>query len=85
MDNILIISKNDLRELLEEMIPTTVEVKSQKDESDKLFTASEACEILRCSRPTLHRWKKNGIIPFVNIGGNIRYRKSDIEKILKSK
>jgi excisionase family DNA binding protein len=85
MQQIVILNKEDLRDLLKEMIPTTVEVKSQKDESDKLFTISEACEILRCSRPTLHRWKKNGIIPFVNIGGNIRYRKSDIEKILKSK
>jgi excisionase family DNA binding protein len=85
MDNILIISKNDLRELLEEMIPTervnTPEIK-EKDE-EVLYTTEEACKILKCSKPTLHRWKKENIVPHIRIGNNIRYKKSDLMKLIK--
>lgn len=56
-------------------------VKEADDEV--LYTTDEACKILKCSKPTLHRWKKEGIIPHVRIGNNIRYRKSDLEKLGK--
>jgi excisionase family DNA binding protein len=85
MDNILIISKNDLRELLNEMIPAqrvnAPEIK-EKDE-EVLYTTEEACKILKCSKPTLHRWKKEGIVPHVRIGANIRYKKTDLVKLIK--
>lgn len=85
MDNILIISKNDLRELLEEMIPTervnTPEIKESNDE--ELYTTEEACKILKCSKPTLHRWKKENIVNHIRIGNNIRYKKSDLMKLAK--
>ena len=55
------------------------------DNSEKLYTAEEACKLLRCSKPTLHRWKKEGIIPFVRIGTNIRYKESDIKNLLNTK
>lgn len=47
---------------------------------EKLLTTSEACEYLRISKPTLHRWKRENIIPHVRIGSNIRYRLSDLTK-----
>lgn len=52
---------------------------------DTLLTTNEACEFLRCSKPTLHRWKKEGIVPHIRIGANIRYRESDLVDILNSK
>ena len=55
------------------------------DNSEKLYTAEEACKLLRCSKPTLHRWKKEGIIPFARIGTNIRYKESDIKNLLNTK
>lgn len=53
---------------------------TEPEKEEKLLTTKEACEVLRCSIPTLHRWKKEGIIPHVRIGTNIRYLLSDIEK-----
>jgi len=52
---------------------------------ERLLTTNEACELLRCSKPTLHRWKRAGIIPFVRIGSNIRYKQSDLEKLIETK
>lgn len=57
---------------------------NQKKE-DRLLTTHEACETLRISRPTLHRWKTEGIIPHVRIGASIRYKESDVMKFIEDK
>lgn len=65
---------------LKELQPVT-----EEKQEEKLYTSAEACELLRCSKPTLYRWKKEKIIPHVRIGSNIRYKESDIQKLLNSK
>lgn len=57
------------------------EIKESNDE--ELYTTEEACKILKCSKPTLHRWKKEGIVNHIRIGNNIRYKKSDLLKLAK--
>lgn len=47
---------------------------------EKLLTTAEACEFLRVSKPTLHRWKRESLIAHVRIGNNIRYKLSDLIK-----
>lgn len=47
---------------------------------EKLLTTAEACEYLRVSKPTLHRWKRESLIAHVRIGNNIRYKLSDLIK-----
>lgn len=54
-----------------------------EEKKERLLTAVEACSFLRCSKPTLHRWKKEGIVPHLRIGANIRYRESDLNKLTK--
>lgn len=56
-----------------------------EEKEEKLLTSEEACSFLRCSKPTLHRWKKDSIIPHVRIGSNIRYKESDLRSLLESK
>jgi excisionase family DNA binding protein len=72
--------KNIVSELKKNEQPT---VEAEKPE--KLLTTKEACELLRCSKPTLHRWKKAGLVPFLKIGVNVRYRESDLKKIIETK
>ncbi len=50
---------------------------------DSLLTPGEAAEILRVSRRTLHRWKNKGKIPHVRIGEQIRYKRSELEKLMQ--
>lgn len=57
----------------------------QKQEDERLLTTEEACKMAQISRPTLHRWKKAGLVPYVKIGKNVRYKHSDlIETLNKS-
>ena len=58
---------------------------AQREAEEKLLTTEEACQLARVSRPTLHRWKSKGLIPFIKIGKNIRYKESDLMKLLESK
>lgn len=79
-------SENDIQRIVENVVRELKKSEQPVEEkSEKLYTAEEACKLLRCSKPTLHRWKKEGIIPFVRIGVNIRYRESDLKNLLKTK
>ncbi|WP_032856252.1 helix-turn-helix domain-containing protein, partial [Bacteroides ovatus] len=37
---------------------------------------------LQLSRRTLQDYRNNGVIPYIQLGGKILYRESDIQKIL---
>jgi len=49
---------------------------------DKLLTIQEAADILRFDVMTLYRWKKKGIISFVQFGNDYRIWKSEIDRII---
>ena len=49
-----------------------------------LMTIPETMSLLRVSRNTLHRWSKSGYLRPIKIGGNVRYLKSDIEKLINA-
>ena len=38
--------------------------------------------MLQLSRRTLQDYRNNGVIPYIQLGGKILYRESDIQKIL---
>lgn len=79
--NVLItVNAEDLMRFFEK-----VSNRAEVQPEEKLLTTEEACKLARVSRPTLHRWKSNGIIPFIKIGKNIRYKESDLKKLLESK
>ncbi|MFV8226894.1 helix-turn-helix domain-containing protein [Christiangramia aquimixticola] len=46
------------------------------------ITRKEASELLGVSLVTIHTWGKEGIITKYKIGNRIRFRRSDLEKIL---
>jgi excisionase family DNA binding protein len=45
---------------------------------DGLIDSAQAAELLGCSKPTIERWTKDGVIPSVKIGGLRRYRPSEL-------
>ena len=49
---------------------------------ERFLTDKELCAKLQLSRRTLQEYRNNGIIPYIQLGGKILYRESDIEKIL---
>ena len=49
---------------------------------ERFLTDKELCAKLQLSRRTLQDYRNNGIIPYIQLGGKILYRESDIEKTL---
>lgn len=87
MSRLIVIQESELKEFMEGLMEDVLErflstQKVEQPKEEKLYNTQEACELLRCSKPTLHRWKQEGIIPHVRIGVNIRYRKSDLDKLI---
>lgn len=50
---------------------------------ERLMTDSELAETLRVSPRALRDYRNEGILPYIRMKGNILYRESDIEKVLK--
>lgn len=50
--------------------------------SKMILTPKEVCELLGITRQTLLRWNMSGYLKPVKIGGQYRYQKKDIDKLL---
>lgn len=71
----------DLREwALELMNETTIE-NNEKDES--YLTVEEVAKKLHITKPTLWRWDKSGYLKRIKVGGKVRYRESDVIKLME--
>ena len=51
---------------------------------ERLMTDGELASTLRVSPRALRDYRNEGILPFIRMKGNILYRESDIEKVLKN-
>ena len=49
---------------------------------DRFFTDKEVSARLKVSRRTLQDYRNEGRIPYIQLGGKILYRESDIERML---
>jgi len=54
-----------------------------KQNTTTFYTTKEVQAILKVSRATLHRWRKQKLIKAKKFNGIVRYRLSDIEKAMK--
>lgn len=50
---------------------------------ERYLTDSELSEVLKVSRRTLQDYRNQGRIAYIQLGGKILYRESDIEKMLQ--
>lgn len=59
---------------------------SKQAKIPELLTLAEACQILKVHPNTLRKWDRKGILVAVRFGmrKDRRYRKEDIEKLIKS-
>lgn len=66
------------KDIFESIMPQPVEVK--KDEV--FMNTAEVIEYLKISKSTVVRWRNSLYLPYEKKGGLIRYRKSEIDKVL---
>lgn len=53
------------------------------DSTIGLLTAPEVAELLKISVPTLRRLQRQRLIPFIKVGGSVRFSRSDIAEYLR--
>lgn len=54
-------------------------------EQDELMTAKAVAAMLGVTLKTLNLWDKRGFLPKVKIGSVVRYRRSDVERVVQVK
>lgn len=85
---ILQINAGDLSEFAGEIVGGVIEALDNANAKRKvveLLTTDEVAKILKVSKMTLHRWDKNGVLKKVDVGGQRRYRRSDVEAITEKR
>ena len=78
----------DLKAFAEQLLIGAKAIAMQEAEdaaNNKLLSVEEAAELLSVSKMTLYRWDKNDVLKRVEIGGQRRYRKSDIDRLIGCK
>ena len=61
----------------EAMEEARAELRRRRDE--EFVSITSVCKMLDVDRSTLYRWKKRGYLVPIQIGGKVRYKKSEIE------
>lgn len=82
----LTITASDLKDFAALLIAETKEQLEQEisDSKAETYLSSEkVMQMMEISKTTLWRWKQRGYLVPVRIGGNDRYRLSDIQKIVE--
>lgn len=84
----LAITPADLKEFAQTVADNTrlkIEREISEGKTDMLYTTNYVAQLLSVDRSTLWRWDKTGYLKVVEVGGQRRYRKSDIDRILNAK
>lgn len=55
----------------------------EEERKEKYLTRAEVCEALNVTLMTLYNWNKSGYLKAIKIGKMVKYKKSDIENLLK--
>lgn len=49
---------------------------------ETLYTINEVCNILKTTRTTIDRWRKESKIQIVKINGSIRIKESEVKRLM---
>ena len=77
------ISKEELKQLIEDAVYKAT--CTQSNFEYKIITEKELSERIGISKVTLHKYRKEGKIPFSKIGRTIRYDYDEVLGVLKHK
>ena len=82
MQNIVLIQVDDLRQIIREELAVNKPLNEpEKTKNEKPINQRDLCKFLDLSEPTVIRWRKKGLIPFMQIGSAIRY---DVNRVIEA-
>ena len=77
------ITKQELKQLIEDAVFKATS--TQLDLEDNLITENELSERIDISKVTLHKFRRQGKIPYSKVGRTIRYNYKEVVESLKHK
>lgn len=81
---LLVVSPTDLKEFALSLISERDEEKRKNVPAPETYlTQDEVAAKLRVDKSTLWRWGKSGYLNKIRVGGKVRYRLSDVTKIME--
>ena len=86
---IILVQSEELRGLIESSLSSVSSRQKERGGTDdqvidkKWIGNREAMKMLGLSRATLQRYRAEKLFPYSKIGGNIYYRRADIENLLE--
>lgn len=81
----LAVGAEDLKEFAQSVAEETrlkIERDLAESRSEVYYTTEQVVGLLNVDKTTLWRWNKRDYLKPIKVGGLLRYRKSDIDKIL---
>ncbi len=85
-DPIFQLTVEQLKKIVKESIKEELSNSDSFQKEEKILNAKQAASFLNVSAPTIHKWKKENVIPFHRKGGRIYFIESElVESILQSK
>jgi len=86
MDKLVIISTDQLRELITDAVDKAFKEVNQDTFTDRdLMTRWETAELLKVSLVSIRSWSQKGLIQPYTIGGRVFFKRSEVESALKQK
>ncbi len=76
-EDLLAFSNDLINRAVAELSAQTAQTKEEK-----LYTKAEVLELCSVCDTTLWHWNKRGYLKSVKVGSKVRYRKSDVDKVL---
>lgn len=73
-----------IRQLEEEVRRLVTNLTPPKPD-DELLTIKDACDFLKVSKVSLHKWKREGKIEYHRFGSRIRFKKSELLALSRPK
>lgn len=82
---LVILEKQDLESLFKQWAKKLDNSSNVKSElPDVLLKIEDVCNLLKVSKVTIHKWKKEGKIPYHRISSRIFFKRSEVLSSLKS-
>ena len=77
------VSLGELQELIATAVQAVmVEFLGKDKEGEKIMDSAEVCKEFGMSIPTLIKYRKEGLIPFFNIGNRVRFKRKLVHEAL---
>lgn len=72
----------ELKNVLIPELKAQLSAQFQPKEPTEYLTRSEVCKLLKIDLSTLHRWRKENIIPCYGMQNRVYFKRSEVEQII---